>query len=41
VTQIALLPVAFYTGDSFSPAPRRPAREITYANRWKAPVIDP
>jgi nitroreductase len=40
VTQIALLPVAFYTGDSFSPAPRRPAHEITYANRWKAPVLE-
>jgi nitroreductase len=40
VTQIALLPVAFFTGDSFSPAPRRPAHEITYANRWKAPVLD-
>jgi nitroreductase len=40
VTQIALLPVAFYTGDAFSPAPRRPAHEITYANRWKAPVLD-
>ena len=39
VTQIALLPVAFYTGDSFSPAPRRPAHEITYANRWKEPAI--
>ncbi len=39
VTQVALLPVAFYTGDSFSPAPRRPAHEITYANRWKAPVL--
>jgi nitroreductase len=38
VTQIALLPVAFYTGDTFTPAPRRPAREITYANRWKAAV---
>ena len=38
VTQIALLPVAYYTGDSFSPAPRRPAEEITYLNRWKAPV---
>jgi nitroreductase len=35
VTQIALLPVAFYTGDDFSPAPRRPASEITYFNRWK------
>jgi nitroreductase len=40
VTQIALLPVAYYTGDSFTPAPRRPAHEITYANRWKAPVTD-
>lgn len=40
VTQIALLPVAFYTGDDFSPAPRRPAHEITYANRWKAPVLE-
>jgi nitroreductase len=38
VTQIALLPVAYYTGDSFSPAPRRPAHEITYANRWKRSV---
>jgi nitroreductase len=35
VTQIALLPVAYYTGDSFHPAPRRPAREITYFNGWK------
>lgn len=40
VTQIALLPVAYYTGDSFTPAPRRPAHEITYANRWKAPVLE-
>ena len=40
VTQVALLPVAYYTGDSFEPAPRRPAHEITYANRWKAPAFD-
>jgi nitroreductase len=38
VTQVALLPVAYYTGDDFTPAPRRPAREITYLNRWKQPV---
>ncbi|MEL7207520.1 MAG: nitroreductase family protein [Actinomycetota bacterium] len=38
VTQVALLPVAFYTGETFQPAARRPAREITYANQWKAPV---
>ena len=35
VTQVALLPVGFYTGSSFTPAKRRPAREITYFNRWK------
>jgi len=35
VTQIALLPVGWYTGEGFSPAPRRPASEITYFNRWK------
>lgn len=35
VTQIALLPVGYYTGTSFSPAPRRPASEITYFNAWK------
>lgn len=38
VTQVALLPVAYYTGDSFTPAPRRPASEVTYLNRWKQPV---
>jgi nitroreductase len=38
VTQVALLPVAYYTGGDFVPAPRRPAREITYLNRWKSPV---
>ncbi|HEX4902649.1 MAG TPA: nitroreductase family protein [Acidimicrobiales bacterium] len=35
VTQVALLPVGFYTGTSFTPATRRPAREITSFNRWK------
>lgn len=38
VTQVCLLPVAFYTGESFSPAPRRPAGEVTYLNEWKQPV---
>ncbi len=41
VTQVCLLPVAYYTGDTFSPAPRRPAREVTYLNRWKQPVEPP
>jgi len=34
-TQIALLPTAFYTGDRFHPAKRKPAAQITYLNRWK------
>ena len=38
VTQVALLPVGFYTGSSFTPAKRRPAREITYFNRWKETI---
>ncbi len=39
VTQVALLPVGYYTGDSFTPTPRRRASEITYLNRWKAPMM--
>ncbi len=38
VTQVCLLAVGYYTGDSFSPAPRRPAVDVTYLNRWKQPV---
>ncbi len=34
VTQIVLLPVAWTVGDDFRPAPRRPAREITWFDRW-------
>lgn len=39
VTQVCLLAVGYYKGDSFTPAPRRPASEVTYLNRWKAPVV--
>jgi nitroreductase len=35
VHQVALLPVARYTGDDFKPGRRRPTEEITYWNRWK------
>lgn len=38
VTQIALLPTAYFTGDGFKAARRRPANEITYLNRWKQQV---
>jgi nitroreductase len=36
VTQVALLPVAYTKGTKFKPAERRPARELTYWNEWKA-----
>jgi len=32
--QACLLPVAYYTGDDFKPAVRRPIEEITYWDRW-------
>jgi nitroreductase len=32
--QACLLPVAYYTGESFRPAARRPVEELTYWNRW-------
>lgn len=34
ITQAALLPVAYYTGDDFKPAKRVPARERTYWDTW-------
>lgn len=35
VTQTALIPVAYYTGDDFKPAPRQPVEKVTYFNAWK------
>jgi nitroreductase len=35
VTQTALIPVAYYSGDDFKPAARRPVEEITYWNEWR------
>jgi nitroreductase len=34
ITQAALLPVAYFTGDDFKPAARLPARERTYWDGW-------
>jgi nitroreductase len=34
VTQAALIPVAYYTGDDFKPAARKPAEQVTYWDRW-------
>lgn len=36
VTQVALLPVAYYHGEDFRPAPRRPVEEVTYVDSWRA-----
>ena len=36
VTQAALIPVAYYTGDDFKPAPRKPIESVTYWNHWGA-----
>ena len=35
ITQVALVPVAYFTGADFKPAQRRPVREITYWNGWE------
>lgn len=35
VMQVALLPVAHFTGDDFKPAARRPVEELTYFDAWK------
>jgi nitroreductase len=34
ITQAALLPVAYFSGDDFQPAVRVPAREVTFWNSW-------
>jgi len=38
VTQVCLLAVGYFTGETFTAAPRRPATEVTYLNQWKRPV---
>ena len=35
--QVCLLAVGYYTGETFTAAPRRPAKEVTFLNRWKQP----
>ena len=36
VTQAALIPVAYHTGDDFKPAERKPVEAVTYWNEWGA-----
>jgi nitroreductase len=37
VTQVALLPVAHYTGEGFKPAARRPVEKVAYLDEWGTP----
>jgi nitroreductase len=39
VTQVGLLPVAYYTGETFRPAKRRPVEQITYWNEWRGRTL--
>ena len=34
ITQVALIPVAYFTGDDFKAAPRKPAAQITHWDGW-------
>jgi nitroreductase len=34
VHQAALIPTAYYTGDSFKPAPRQPLDDVLHVDRW-------
>jgi nitroreductase len=34
VAQAALIPTAYYTGETFSPAPRQPLDEVLHLDRW-------
>jgi nitroreductase len=36
ISQVALIPLAYYTGDGFKPAARPPVEGITYWDRWGA-----
>lgn len=36
ITQAALLPVAYFTGEDFKPAKRIPAKNVTYWDTWGA-----
>ncbi len=41
VTQVALLPIAYSTTDTFRPGPRQPVDNLTYLDRWNRPLVGP
>jgi nitroreductase len=38
--QACLLPVAYYTGDDFKPADRRPIEEVAFLDHWGASIAE-
>lgn len=38
VTQVGLVPIGYITTDDLRPGPRRPVGELTYLDRWGAPI---
>ena len=34
IRQGVLIPTAYYTGETFRPAPRRPVQEVMHLNHW-------
>lgn len=40
VTQLGCIPTAYYTGDDFKLATRKPAEQVTYWNSWKNTDIE-
>jgi nitroreductase len=36
--QACMLPVAYYSGDDFKPADRRPIEELAFLNHWETPI---
>lgn len=41
IAQACLLPVGYFTGESFSPAARRPVDEVAVLDHWAGPSIGP
>lgn len=41
VTQVALLPIAYSTADTFRPGPRQPVEDLTYLDRWNRLLVGP
>jgi nitroreductase len=38
--QSCMLPVAYYTGDDFTPAARRPVEQLAFLDHWDTPIRD-